>query len=528
MYQCFKDAVRDIYETAHRENRLLKNPSQESLRAYALDEPEVRTTRHGNLVAFSEPTSRAKPFTRSNLDEPFGQAERELLESARRRLSEERLVSIDVAVGDGSEDVTARLIVPKRFAHVAYGGAKLFRQLPSSVGRPTHQVLMFFDQAFEANKEKRLPEKDITIRNALGPDGGLVKIVRNSNYVGEWKKGVFTGEDYRAKLKGSIFLHAGCRRDILEQADGGYRAVSSLFVALSANGKTSLTSKVLAFKHGEESWLVQDDGGTLNPDGSFDGFEPGGIFVKTEGLSPKDQIECYYGVLRPGSFLENVHVNDDGYPDFFNIERTANGRAVIERRDFMHSHKDIGTPRVDNLFLITRGPTIPALSLLSAEEAVAFMILGQSMESSAGDPTQAGAIKNVFFYDPFVVGDRTAHAARFHEILKANPHIRCYLLNTGGVGEGEHHRDIGLSDTMNMLNACLRGDIVDWAPAPATGLTVPASVRRVDSILFHPEKLYTAAEFTARQQALDARRREVLDRYPGLDPAISQAIRAGA
>ena len=131
MYQCFKDAVRDIYETAHRENRLLKNPSQESLRAYALDEPEVRTTRHGNLVAFSEPTSRAKPFTRSNLDEPFGQAERELLESARRRLSEERLVSIDVAVGDGSEDVTARLIVPKRFAHVAYGGAKLFRQLPS-------------------------------------------------------------------------------------------------------------------------------------------------------------------------------------------------------------------------------------------------------------------------------------------------------------------------------------------------------------------------------------------------------------
>ncbi len=35
------------------------------------------------------------------------------------------------------------------------------------------------------------------------------------------------------------------------------------------------------------------------------------------------------------------------------------------------------------------------------------MVLGQSQESSAGDPTQAGQLKNEFFYDPFISGDRS-------------------------------------------------------------------------------------------------------------------------
>ena len=97
-------------------------------------------------------------------------------------------------------------------------------------------------------------------------DGRLVKVVRNSNYLGEWKKGVFAGEDYRAKRQGdAIFLHAGCRKDTLEAAHGPYLTTYSLFVALSANGKTSTTCRILARKGRERSWLLQDDGGILTP-----------------------------------------------------------------------------------------------------------------------------------------------------------------------------------------------------------------------------------------------------------------------
>ena len=107
---------------------------------------------------------------------------------------------------------------------------------------------------------------------------------------------MFAGEDYRAKLKGNaIFLHAGCRRDVLETTHGRvHDQLLAVRGALSANGKTSTTCKVLARKGRERSWLIQDDGGTLYRDGSFRGFEAGGLFIKTDALNPADQIESYY------------------------------------------------------------------------------------------------------------------------------------------------------------------------------------------------------------------------------------------
>jgi phosphoenolpyruvate carboxykinase (ATP) len=135
--------------------------------------------------------SRAAKRTKNNIDSSFGREEHELLEQAKRALADKEIISIDVVVGDGAEGITARLIVPRQFAQVAYGGLKLFK--PTVTDNPTYQVLMFFDQEFEKNKSKLLPQKDITIRLAHAPDGRLVKIVRNSNYFGEWKKGVFAG-----------------------------------------------------------------------------------------------------------------------------------------------------------------------------------------------------------------------------------------------------------------------------------------------------------------------------------------------
>ncbi len=526
MFELFDKAATEIYLDAADDERIIHNPGPDRLRRISLQEPDVRETRYGNLVAFTEPTSRAKPFTHNNIDTEFGQTEIDLLDQAREILRGQPLICLDVLIRDEIEPVTARLIVPRRFAHIAYGGCKLFGPLVKNVTEPTYQVIFFHDDAWLDNPGKTLPNKDMTIRFALSPTGRMIKFVRNSSYLGEWKKGVFAGEDWRAKLeRDGIFLHAGCRRDTLETTHGGMRTQTSLFVALSANGKTSLTCKVLARNIGEESWLIQDDGGILKRDGSFHGFEAGGIYVKTDGLTPSEQIETYYGALKPDAYLENVHTDDEGGLDFFNIERTSNGRGVIERRDFMHASRSIGVPEVDNLFIITRGPTIPAVAKLSPWQATAFMVLGQSMESSAGDPTQAGAIKNVFFYDPFLAGDRVDHAHLFNDILKWNPHINCYLLNTGGVGEGEHYHKITLGDTVGILESILRGSLSDWEISEATGLMVPRAVQGVDSILLHPEKLYPRTEFEERQAALYAKRRSILESYTGLDKGIVNSIK---
>ncbi|MFZ5427313.1 MAG: phosphoenolpyruvate carboxykinase (ATP) [Thermodesulfobacteriota bacterium] len=526
IFEEFDIAARNIYNLAVDEERIIHNPGPDRLRRICLEEPEVRETCYGNLVARTEPTSRAKVFSKNSIDERFGQPEFALLAQARSVLNQQQLICMDVLVRDEEVPVTARLMVPRRFAHIAYGGMKLFGPRLNNVTDPTYQVLFFFDEAWEANAGKPLPDKDITIRLVHSGDGRMIKIVRNSSYLGEFKKGIFAAEDWRAKLtREGLFLHAGCRRDTLETARGGMHTQTSLFVALSANGKTSLTCRVLARKNGEESWLIQDDGGILKRDGSFHGFERGGIYAKTDGLTPSEQMETYYGALKPDAYLENVHVEDDGSLDFFNIQRTSNGRAVIERRDFMHAHRSINAQEVNNLFIITRGNTIPAVAKLSPWQATAFMVLGQSMESSAGDPTQAGRIKNVFFYDPFLAGGRVEHAHLFHEILKWNPHINCYLLNTGGVGQGDHYRKITLNDTVNILESILRGGLEDWETCESTGLMVPRAVRGIDSILLHPAKLFPKAEFDERQAAIFAARREILESYEGLDKAIVNSIK---
>lgn len=238
------------------------------------------------------------------------------------------------------------------------------------------------------------------------------------------------------------------------------------------------------------------------PDGSFHGFEAGGIFVKTEGVNPGEQIEIFYGLLKLDTVCENVYVTEDGNFDLYNFDRTSNGRAVVLRRDFMHASPYINVDRIDNLILITRGPLIPAISKLTREQAAALMVLGQAMESSAGDPTQAGKIRSEFFYDPFVAGDLAEHTNIFYEIIKGIPHLNYYLINTGGVGEGEYYKDIRLESTMAILDSLLRGGLEDWVDSP-TGFKVPGAIRYVDDIYLHPEKLYSTIEFEERQMELN-------------------------
>ena len=503
----FARTAERIRKKAIEENRWIDNPSQEEMRQLVEEEPGIKKTVYENFVAESEPTSRAAMFTENSVDTPFGEEERQLLTQCENALAKETLISIDRLVSTRNSKTTVRLIVPKKFAHTAFGGGQLFIPANREVKEPTYQILFFTDEAFEANKSKPLPQKDITIKLAMLDDGRMIKIVRNSNYIGEYKKGVFAAEDWNAKTRrGGIFLHAGCREDYLQSVHGDYNNVRTLLLALSANGKTSTTCRILARKGKEKSWLIQDDGGILMPDGSFHGFEAGGVFVKTEGVNPGDQREIYYGLLKPDTLCENVHINGDGYPDFYRLDRTSNGRAVIPRRDFMHASSYIDLDKIDNLILITRGPMIPAIAKLTLKQTVALMILGQAMESSAGDPTQAGKIQSEFFYDPFVCGDRADHANRFYEILKGLPHMKFYLLNTGGVGEGIPYKEITLEHTMAILDSLLRGGLEDWENSP-TGFKVPKAIRMVDDIYLHPEKLYTQTEFEEKQKKLNKFRR---------------------
>jgi len=231
--------------------------------------------------------------------------------------------------------------------------------------------------------------------------------------------------------------------------------------------------------------------------------------------------------MKPGTVCENVYVDENGEFDLYNFDRTSNGRAVVMRKDFMHSSPHIDVEKIDNFVIITRGPLVPAISRLTCEQATAMMVLGQAMESSAGDPTKAGTIRSEFFYDPFIAGDRTEHANAFYKIVKGLPDMKFYLLNTGGVGEDEHYSDIRLEHTMGILDSLIRGGLEDWKDSP-TGFQIPAAIRVVDDFYVHPEKLYTRTDFETKQAALNKLRYEAVAQLGNrLHPDIRKVFSRG-
>ena len=446
MENYFKKAAEKIYEDAKREGRLLEGLTLDQLKELALQQEGVIQTQIGSIAADSEPMSRSAPHTRNSVDHPFGEEEQQLAMEAVEYLSRERVISLDTIVGDGREGVTARFLIPEPYAQIAYG-LKLLLDYPAArvVQDPTYTIIYFTDEAFQHNKNKKLVDKDITIRLWMGEKrGDQVKIVRNSVYLGEGKKGVFQFEDWRVKAidKTGIFLHAGARRDYLwvydlETERPELKEIVTCVSGLTATGKTTTLCRKLAKMPREYSEMIGDDGGTLAYDGSYAAFEVGGLYVKTEGLD-ESQPEILRAAESKDAFLENVAISKYPYmPDFKDLSKTANGRAVVTRANLEIASQSLRADKVDSIIILTRNPLMNAISRLTPEQATMQFIYGESIESSGGVPEEAGRFKRVFFLDPFVCGNRLEHALLFYEIIKKN-RIRCYLANTGTIGQDEH------------------------------------------------------------------------------------------
>ncbi|HRT70138.1 MAG TPA: phosphoenolpyruvate carboxykinase [Syntrophales bacterium] len=441
----FKAAAEQIYQRAETEGRLIKGRSLAELKRIALQQEGVIQTQLGSVAADSEPMSRSAPHTRNSVDHPFGEPEERLAAQAVEVLSREKIIALDTIIGDGRDGITARFIIPESYAQVAYGLKLLFdHPEPRVVENPTYTIIYFTDEAFEANKSKKLVDKDITVRLMMGEKRGeQVKICRNTIYLGEGKKGVFQFEDWRVKAidKTGIFLHAGARRDFLwvydeETERPELKEIVTAVSGLTATGKTTTLCRTFARMPKERSEMIGDDGGTVGFDGSYAAFEIGGLYVKTEGLDDS-QPEILRAAESKDAFLENVAITRYPYmPDFCDITKTGNGRAVVTRRNLEIASESLRADGMQYIVILTRNPLANVISRLTPEQATMQFIYGESIESTGGNPEEAGKFKRVFFLDPFIAGDRLEHAMIFYDIVKRN-RIQCYLANTGTIGQQE-------------------------------------------------------------------------------------------
>jgi phosphoenolpyruvate carboxykinase (ATP) len=458
----FKKAAQEIYSNAKKEGRLIEGRTLAELKQLALRYEGVIQTQIGSVAADSEPMSRSAPHTRNSVDHPFGEKEEALARQAVEILGRERVLCLDTMVGDGRDGVTARFMMPVLHSHIAYG-LKLLMDQPSAriVEDPTYTIIFFTDEVFEFNRGKRLLDKDITVRLMMGEKrGDQVKICRNTTYLGEGKKGVFQFENWRVKSidKNGIFLHTGARRDYLwvydlESERPELAEIVTAVSGLTATGKTTTLCRRFSRMPREASEMIGDDGGTVGFDGSYAAFEIGGLYVKTEGLD-NTQPEILRAAESKDSYLENVAITKYPYmPDFLDITKTGNGRAIITRENMEIASTGLRADRINYIIILTRNPLVNVISKLTAEQATMQFIYGESIESSGGNPEEAGVFKREFFLDPFVAGNRLEHAMLFYDILRRN-RIKCYLANTGSIGQD--NIKVSLRQSLSSYNDLLR------------------------------------------------------------------------
>jgi len=492
----FKSAAEQIYRKAETDGRLIKGRSLEEIKQIALRQEGVIQTQLGSVAADSEPMSRSAPHTRNSVDHPFGEPEERLAAQAIDDLSKERIIALDTIIGDGSEGVTARFLIPEQYAQIAYGLKLLFDKPESrTVNNPTYTIVYFTDEAFESNKSKKLVEKDIMVRLMMGEKRGeQVKICRNTIYLGEGKKGVFQFEDWRVKAidKTGIFLHAGARRDFLwvydeETGRPELKQVITAVSGLTATGKTTTLCRTFARTPKERSEMIGDDGGTIGFDGSYSAFEIGGLYVKTEGLD-ESQPEILRAAESKDAFLENVAITKYPYmPDFRDISKTGNGRAIVTRANLEIASADLKADRIQYIIILTRNPLVNVISKLTPEQATMQFIYGESIESTGGNPEEAGKFKRVFFLDPFIAGDRLEHATIFYDIIKRN-RIQCYLANTGSIGPDD--QKVTLRQSLSTYNDLVRQQLRFSREQDCLGHYYPIKCDRANLDLMNAYRLF--------------------------------------
>jgi phosphoenolpyruvate carboxykinase (ATP) len=178
------------------------------------------------------------------------------------------------------------------------------------------------------------------------------------------------------------------------------------------------------------------------------------------------------------------------------------------------------------VFITRRKTIVPPIARLTRAQAAAFFMLGESVESSAGDPAQAGKPLRVVGTNPFIIGPYEEEGNRFLEILKANPHIECYLVDTGHFGAHpgkDEGRKITVYDSARLLVDAARGTI-EWRADPDWGYEVAAWAGDVDLQPFRSSEYYSAEEYGRLTEELGQERRAWLGQFKGLNKEIVDAI----
>lgn len=497
-------------------SRLIVNPSVSELREMA--RTGEKTTCYGSASYVTRVRSRSAKNTFVLDGDYLGvdqhgitlAKEKEMALKVQEYLKGREVICLDRQMGkQHCFNLNCRLYITKEFARIPY---------------------MWHNMLFEPDPAKTEPDL-VSIHVPewperlvfVHPEAGVTYIL-GTDYFGEDKKSFLRMALYFWKKRGGIGFHAGSKVLRVRTAKGTLEDVGFIMFGLSGTGKTTLTIHDHGLQGEERVIIRQDDMVMMDEKGYCCGTE-NGFYIKTEGLDRSQKV-LYDAATSPNAILENVKVLDDGTVLFDNTELTSNGRGVILRSEVTGTDDRIDLKKANKIIFITRrDDIIPPVARLNAEQAAAYFMLGESIETSAGDPTRAGESKREVGTNPFMIGRESLEGNRLLRILQKNPDMECYLLNTGSIGKGgiKPGKKISIKVSTGIMKHIAKGTI-KWAVDPDWGYEVPLKIPEIELTDYNPVEYFSEDEYRRRVARLRQERISWLNKYPGLKEEIIQTI----
>jgi phosphoenolpyruvate carboxykinase (ATP) len=344
-----------------------------------------------------------------------------------------------------------------------------------------------------------VPERDGTATSAfiLVDFTRKLVLIGGTKYAGEMKKSIFGVMNFIVPNKDVLPMHCS--------ANVGADGVTALFFGLSGTGKTTLSAD-------PARRLIGDDEHGWGATGVFN-FE-GGCYAKCVNLTEEFEPQIFRAI-HFGSVLENVILDAERKPDYFDIRLTENTRAAYPV-DFIENAviPGVGGHPKNVMFLAADAfGVLPPISRLTPEQAMYHYLSGYTAklagtETGVKDPAPEFS---ACFGAPFLPLAPPVYAEMLGKRLKQHK-ASCWLVNTGwsggkfGVG-----KRMSLKITRALVNAALDGRLskVEFITEPAFGLSIPVSCPDVPAEILNPRNSWadkaaydkTAADLAARFEA---------------------------